>query len=280
MRSFRYFRLLLCFRLTEIVSRTLSLAVLSALTSVAWTGALVAFDWIVISWLIYSFRRTHTYPGTNITRTSAGVFGVLWVLVFFVGFSQRPFYLPHFAYYALRAVDAAIVLGAAWGAQDTLALLVQRHSLAVLLVISAVCVITQYVLLPHVLERAEQQHARIQGNAGASREHFLRTGVSFHHRTARVNHGSKLEADGAFLEPASAGRSALAEVLNGTSTAARSSRADTVATSAWIMHTFLGGKPGALRDGKTWARMTGNTPPTKAAWLPILVSSGRGRASQ
>ena len=153
----------------------------------------------------------------------------------------------------------------------------QHHSLAVLLVTMAACVVVQFVLLPHMLERAEQQYARIRGNAGATREHFLRTGHSLHNCIARINHGSELEADGVFGASPSSGRLVLAEVLNGTHTVARSTRAASVTTSAWMMQIAFGGMPGTVRNATTWATISGNTAPTKASWLPIVVSSGRDR---
>ena len=105
-----YFWRLFVFRLCEVSTRVLSLALLAHLGGLAAASALLLLDWVTQAALILRHRATHAHRASSFGCGGAAVFALVFMVVHFIGLSERPVYIPHRSYYALRLADLLVVL--------------------------------------------------------------------------------------------------------------------------------------------------------------------------
>ena len=244
-----YFFRLLAFRFSEVCSRVLSLALLATLGGLRAAGALLLADWGAQAALVYAHRKTHTHHSAGMGRCAAAVFSVVFTVVHFIGLSERPIYIPHRWYYALRGADLALLLGCCWGLPARLNALAAQHGVVLALLGGAA--VAHFAMLPAMLRRAERQWAAVYargeasddkngraGRLGGLARNGLLTGAVTLQQPFSRGEGSNLSFDGDAEED-------ITEIMGGVA---------------------------ELTVVSTWERMSGNRPPVRAEDMPHIVS--------
>jgi hypothetical protein len=242
-----YFFRLLAFRLSEVSSRVLSLALLAALGGLHAAGALLLADWGAQAALVYAHRKTHTHHSAGVGRCAAAVFSIVFTVVHFIGLSERPIYIPHRWHYALRGADLLLLLGCCWGMPARMGALAAQHGLVLALLGGAA--VAHFAMLPSMLRRAERQWATVHARGEAADDKNGRAG-----RLGGLARNGLLT--GAVTLPFSRGEG---------SNLSFDGDAEEDITE------IMGGVV-ELTVVSTWERMSGNRPPMRAEDMPHIFS--------